>query len=159
MLGFYIDRRRQETGLNNRELYTLLRSEIGHDINLCPLSNVIFPYYDSKAIRLNNEIIRVWSKCDPSEFGLTKVDSGQYVSDDYVFYRGIAYRRDELNLVRCPVCNDEVPDSSIDQTDNCCERCLENKYKIHNYSTRVPELLTFKAKGVKPGVDPLILVS
>lgn len=157
MLGFYIDRRRQETGLNNRELYTLLRSEIGHDINLCPLSNVIFPYYDSKAIRLNNEIIRVWSKCEPREFGLTKVDSGQYVSDDYVFYRGIAYRRDELNLVRCPVCNDEVPDSSIDQTDNCCERCVENKYKIHNYSTRVPELLTFKAKGVKPGVDPLYM--
>lgn len=53
------------------------------------------------------------------------------------------------SLCTCPTCNRDVPHSMVQEFDEC-KRCAENTYKIHNYSTRVPDLLSFKAKKVRP---------
>jgi hypothetical protein len=55
----------------------------------------------------------------------------------------------------CPCCGNEVPLGYMeDDPDNegaqICHSCTESTYQIHGYTTRVPDLLKFKAKKVTP---------
>jgi len=71
-----------------------------------------------------------------------------WVHESQVMYRGRAYNRESLQMQLCPECNNEVPAEGFDE--GVCWHCLQNRYKIHSYSTKVPSLLRFKAKNVKP---------
>lgn len=161
MLQFYKEYVAQETNLEGQALFNAIKARLGGtcDLFCCPLSKQIEPTYKGRNILFNNNHMKVLANLTLSAYGLQAVSgySNTFVSDDYIFWRDRAYLRSELTLIRCPCCNNEVPDETIDQEEQACEACVENRYKIHSYSTRVPTLLSFKAKNVKPNVDPVYL--
>jgi hypothetical protein len=71
-----------------------------------------------------------------------------WIHESQIMYRGRAYNRDSLEMQHCPECGNDAPVEGFD--DGVCWNCNQNRYKIHSYSTKVPSLLKFKAKNVKP---------
>jgi hypothetical protein len=71
-----------------------------------------------------------------------------YCIDTEFIHDGRIYLIAEHSVVQCPVCNANALDSSV--SEDGCPTCLVGLTKIHSYSTRVPELLKFKAKKVTP---------
>lgn len=67
---------------------------------------------------------------------------------DEILIHGAIFNRNDVVMGICPVCNNEFPEQLI--TDGECIKCSGNRYKIHNYSAKAPDLLTFKAKKVMP---------
>jgi hypothetical protein len=65
-----------------------------------------------------------------------------------IIIHGAIFNRNDVVMGICPVCNNEFPEQLI--TDGECIKCSANRYKIHNYSAKAPDLLTFKAKKVMP---------
>jgi hypothetical protein len=117
----------------------------------CHLTHKVFPYYMGRAYEFSCGIRQVYNNFSPSDCGYTRHERGHgyvYLLDDECIIQGRIYKRSEVTMCECPVCHREVPDLSI--IDGACHKCNENLYKIHNYSTKVPELLKFKAKNVKP---------
>lgn len=90
--------------------------------------------------------------CVPSNYGYTRDEESNgtsiWLQPNEVLFQNRVYDRSTLVMSPCPVCGTSVPQESI--IDDACFKCNENKYKIHSYSTRVPSLLKFKAKNVKP---------
>lgn len=75
--------------------------------------------------------------------------SGTYINTETeIIYQGNIYLKTELELEACPSCGLSV--QSRDRLDDGCVHCMKELSKIHNYSTRVPSLLKFKATKVKP---------
>lgn len=69
-------------------------------------------------------------------------------TDTELVYNGAIYLRSELSLSHCHACGAEHITSAI--TEDGCPTCLKDIGKIHSYSTKVPELLKFKATKVTP---------
>lgn len=117
----------------------------------CHLTGGVFHYYLGRSYEFSCGIRQVHGSCSPSDYGYTRHERSHsyiFLLDDEVMIQGRVYKRSEVTMCECPVCQREVPDLSI--IDGACHKCNENLYKIHNYSTKVPELLKFKAKNVKP---------
>jgi hypothetical protein len=66
--------------------------------------------------------------------------------DQYVWNRAVYSR--VTGTTECPCCNTTVPSQAFNTETNECIKCESRHYEIHNYSTRVPSLLKFKAKKV-----------
>lgn len=58
------------------------------------------------------------------------------------------YLKTELDLRHCHICNAEHIADNI--SEDGCPSCLKDLTKVHSYSTKVPDLLKFKATKVKP---------
>lgn len=117
----------------------------------CHVTGGVFPYYLGRGYEFSCGIRQIHGSCSPSDYGFFRHERGHgyiFLRDDECLIQGRVYKRDEVTMCECPVCQREVPDLSI--IDGACYKCNENLYKIHNYSTKVPELLKFKAKNVKP---------
>ena len=117
----------------------------------CHLTGAVLPYYMGRGYEFSCGIRQINAALSPTDFGYTRHEKGHgyvFLLDDECIIQGRIYKRSEVNMCECPVCHREVPDLSI--IDGACHKCNENLYKIHNYSTKVPELLKFKAKYVKP---------
>jgi hypothetical protein len=71
-----------------------------------------------------------------------------WLTADEVVLHGQVFNRNEITMDTCPVCGNEYPSPLI--IDGECVKCSSNRYKIHNYSAKAPELLKFKAKKVMP---------
>ena len=71
-----------------------------------------------------------------------------WLTADEVVIHGQIFNRNEVTMEVCPVCSNEYPSQLI--VDGECVKCSANRYKIHNYSAKAPDLLTFKAKKVMP---------
>lgn len=125
------------------------------DIFRCSLTYKWYPDYLRTPKKLGNDFKYVHWTVNPADYGWIAVngESDWFIKPSQIIHRGRVYDRDELVLTQCPQCNNEVVQS--DMVDGICRECHDNKYKIHSYSTRVPSLLKFKAKNVKPGVEPL----
>ena len=117
----------------------------------CHLTGAVLPYYMGRAYEFSCGIRHIATNLAPADYGYTRHERGHgyvFLLDDECMIQGRVYKRSEVVMCECPVCHREVPDLSI--IDGACHKCNENLYKIHNYSTKVPELLKFKAKNVKP---------
>lgn len=117
----------------------------------CYITGKVFPYYMGRAYQFSCGVRQVYGALSPMDFGYSRHELRHdyiYLTDEEIVIEGRVYKRSEVAMCECPVCHREVPDQSI--IDGACLKCNENLYKIHNYSTKVPELLKFKAKNVKP---------
>ena len=117
----------------------------------CHLTGTVLPYYLGRNYEFSAGIRMINGALSPTDYGFSRHEYRHgyiFLRDDECFIQGRVYKRDEVTMCECPVCLNEVPDLSI--IDGACFKCNENLYKIHSYSTKVPELLKFKAKNVKP---------
>ena len=86
---------------------------------------------------------------DATESFLRYRTSNYYiVPETEVVYDSTIYLRSEIVLEHCSVCNAEHLAQLL--SSDGCPTCLRDQDKIHNYSTKVPDLLKFKATKVKP---------
>lgn len=75
----------------------------------------------------------------------------QILLDQYhmIYETGHVIRKEALTSKKtCSCCNKVLPTVLFEDPDVCVV-CEESRYKIHNYTTRVEQLLSFKAKKVK----------
>jgi hypothetical protein len=138
--------------LTNEQVATYLQTNFGIEglIN-CFLSNKIYPFYFMKHENFGGEYKHYLMTLDPTDFNYNRQShdhTAMWLRQDQIYYRGRAYNRDTLQMQHCPECDQDAPAEGFD--DGVCWSCLQNRYKIHNYSTRAPSLLKFKAKNVKP---------
>ena len=86
---------------------------------------------------------------DPVIYGYTFNERYEiWLKADQFYHDGQVYNRSEVSIATCSSCNNEsVTDLMID---GVCHHCLDDSFKIHNYSTRVEGMLKFKATRVRP---------
>lgn len=133
-----------------------IRSVLLNRVVICHLTGKLlisgqFSYY-----KLDNKEVAIDRKIDIKKYKLKLVRDFYLVRHTQILYGDRVYDKGE-GTCKCPECNEEVPTQAIEPEDGICYKCLEKHYKIHNYSTRVPELLKFKAKNVKPREVPIYL--
>jgi hypothetical protein len=129
-----------------------LRNTRGIEVFKCYLTNEIMGDYFKREYNFANSSQTCNSTLTPSNFGYFRDEKRNgtsiWLKPNEVLFDDRVYDRSTLVMTTCPVCGTSVPQQSI--IDDACFKCNENKYKIHSYSTRVPSLLKFKAKNVKP---------
>lgn len=92
---------------------------------------------------------------DLSQYDLRR-DGGFLLHDNEVIWNDEVHDITQ-GVCECPTCNQTVPRTAIVAPSTECTRCEKLHYKIHNYSTKVPDLLKFKATNVKPKQEPLYM--
>ena len=122
------------------------------DVFKCHLTNEILGSYYQRDYKFSGGYKSCNVLCTPSSYGYTRDEESNgtsiWLQPDEVLFDDRVYDRSTLVMSDCPICGTSVPQQSI--IDDACFKCNESKYKIHSYSTRVPSLLKFKAKNVKP---------
>ena len=83
-----------------------------------------------------------------AKLGLKYQDGFIYAEHQYVWNKKIWNTED--GSITCPCCKDKVPKLAYNKETKECEKCETRHFEIHSYSTRVPQLLKFKAHKVKP---------
>jgi len=86
---------------------------------------------------------------DPRLYGYTFNERHDiWLTSDQFYHSGNVWNRNEVDIVECTQCgNESVSELCID---GVCSNCLDATFKIHNYSTRVENMLKFKATRVRP---------
>ena len=137
--------------LSSSDVNVLLRDK-GLDTFVCVFSDQVAPsYYRDRATFSNG---RKEYHC-----GIKLTDYGYHperdstlghvwLKDDEILIHGSIFNSNDVTFARCPICDNEFPEQLI--TDGECIKCSANRYKIHSYSAKAPDLLTFKAKKVMP---------
>jgi hypothetical protein len=125
------------------------------DIRICILSGQIGERHKYSLYRYDDGQYFVHNDLDVSEYNLT-LEGNYLLYPNQIIYGDRIFDVEEGSCT-CATCNNVVPRLSVDTETGDCHVCEENKYKIHNYSTKVPDLLKFKAKNVKPNKEPIYL--
>ena len=86
---------------------------------------------------------------DPRLYGYTFNEIHDiWITPKQFYHSGEIWNRNEVDIVECTQCgNESVSELCID---GVCSTCLDASFKIHNYSTRVENMLKFKATRVRP---------
>lgn len=86
---------------------------------------------------------------DPVDYGYLFNDHHDiWLKPEQFYHDGNIYNRDEVDIETCTNCgNETVTELMINKV---CHHCLDASFKIHNYSTRVEQMLKFKATRVRP---------
>jgi len=103
-----------------------------------------------KRVRLGDtEWQYIHKSTDPTDYGYLFNDRYDiWLKPEQFFHDGHVYNRDEVDIDTCSNCgNETVTELMIDKV---CHHCLDASFKLHNYSTRVENMLKFKATRVKP---------
>ena len=103
-----------------------------------------------KRVRLGStEWEHIHKTTDPIDYGYLFNDRYDiWLKPEQFFHDGHIYNRSEVEIDTCNNCgNETVTELMIDKV---CHHCLDASFKIHNYSTRVENMLRFKATRVKP---------
>ena len=103
-----------------------------------------------KRVRLGDtEWQYIHKDTDPIDYGYRFNDRYDiWLKPEQFFHDGNVYNRDEVDIETCTNCgNESVTELMIDKV---CHHCLDATYKLHNYSTRVENMLKFKATRVRP---------
>lgn len=132
-----------------------LKSSINGVLRICLLTGTMDHRNRMSHATYQNENVCIYN--------LTHINLNDYnltLHGDYLLHPNEMVWNDEVHDISqgtctCPTCNSEVPRTAIIAPSIECTRCEKQHYKIHNYSTRVPDLLKFKAKNVKPKQEPL----
>lgn len=125
-------------------------------IRICKVSGKVnfSTYFTRSIINLRGEIIIRDIDLETYGYKYSKLHN-TWMKPDTAVFKNRVYKAAE-NRKKCQCCLDETPESLMDSDDECVF-CAEQAYEIHNYSTRAPSLLKFKASKVKPKEDPLYL--
>ena len=93
--------------------------------------------------------VEIHKNTDPRLYGYVFHERNDiWLKPDQFYHNGEVYNRDEVDIVECSQCHHEsVSELCID---GVCHQCLDSSFKIHNYTTRVEQLLKFKATKVRP---------
>jgi hypothetical protein len=138
----------------NQDVLSYLKTNYGIDnLRVCFLSNEIILRNLEIYGNFGGNTEQYYYSLNPHDFGYreARYEHGHahtWLHETQVMFRGRAYTRDSLVMQHCPECGNESPAEGFN--DGACWHCNDNRYKIHSYSTKVPTLLRFKAKNVKP---------
>ena len=136
----------------NNEVIDHLKTCFGiNGLYTCFLTSVIYHEEEMRYDNFGGEYKHYHYTLNPEDYGYNQDRStghGFWIHESEIFYRGRTYKRATLVMQQCPECNTESPSEGFDE--GICWECLQKRYKIHNYSTKVPTLLKFKAKKVQP---------
>ena len=139
--------------LQNKYEYNLVRNEIRYDISKLQWIDSSFGSW----IKTRLSIFLATSPTTTMQRFNLELNNPRQRYNPYLFYidptteivyDGEIYLRRELDLVTCPECNREV--QQRERVEEGCVHCMKELSKVHNYSTKVPDLLKFKATKVKP---------
>lgn len=114
------------------------------------LTNEFYVDGTQKRVRLGTQgWVHIHKLTDPIEYGYRFNDRYDiWLTPEQFFHDGNVYNRAEVDIVECRTCGHEsVSELTVD---GVCHHCLDASYKIHNYSTRVEQMLKFKATRVRP---------
>lgn len=103
-----------------------------------------------KRIRLGSTGWQVIHKStDPIDYGyLFNERYDIWLTPEQFYHSGEVYNRNEVDIETCSSCgNESVTELMINKV---CHNCLDSSFKLHNYSTRVENILKFKATHVRP---------
>jgi hypothetical protein len=103
-----------------------------------------------RRIRLgSSQWTEIHKSTDPRLYGYTFNERYDiWLTSEQFYHGGEIYNRSEVDIVECSQChNESVSELCID---GVCHHCLDSSFKIHNYSTRVEQMLRFKATKVRP---------
>ena len=103
-----------------------------------------------KRVRIGSlEWKHIHKSTDPINYGYLFNDRHDiWLKPEQFYHDGNIYNRDEVDIETCTNCgNETVTELMINKV---CHHCLDASFKIHNYSTRVEQLLKFKATRVRP---------
>ena len=114
------------------------------------LTNQWYVDGSQRRVRLGSlEWSYIHKSTDPIQYGYTWNERSEvWVTPEQFFHNGNFYNRNEVNIVECSQCGTETVDELT--IDGVCHNCLDESFKIHNYSTRVEGMLKFKATKVRP---------
>lgn len=127
----------------------ILLNNFGNNLICCYLTGKILIGADCTYERLSGVHRYVARNVNPTDYGYTYTSNGNYLLEGEYIYNSKVYKVADGHT-NCPCCGKDVPSALFDKEENMCFICIDNIYKIHNYSTRVPSLLQFKAKRVTP---------
>jgi hypothetical protein len=105
---------------------------------------------EQRRVRLGSTTwTQIHKNTDPRQYGYTFNERYDvWLKPDQFFHDNQIWNRSEVDIVTCTNCgNETVSDLTID---GVCHHCLDASFKIHNYTTRVEQMLKFKATRVKP---------
>lgn len=75
---------------------------------------------------------------------------GVYLKENEMIIDNQVITLDNVEYRHCSCCNRDLPTQLFDGDSTTCITCEAAQYTIHSYSTRAEQLLSFKAKKVKP---------
>ena len=103
-----------------------------------------------KRVRLGStEWEHIHKLTDPIDYGYLFNDRHDiWLKPEQFFHDGNIYNRGEVDIETCTNCGNETVTELM--VNKVCHHCLDASYKLHNYSTRVENMLKFKATRVKP---------
>ena len=103
-----------------------------------------------KRVRLGStEWEHIHRLTDPIDYGYLFNDRHDiWLKPEQFFHDGNIYNRGEVDIETCTNCGNETVTELM--VNKVCHHCLDASYKLHNYSTRVENMLKFKATRVKP---------
>ena len=130
------------------EVNKFLKNMGCRNVRLCFLTGQIITSHEWHNEMVGGERIFYQRDLDLTDYNYTYHD-GHWLRPDEALCRGWVYNTVTDTISSCPTCGGLTPASMIASLGEC-KACADESYKIHNYSTRVPGLLSFKAKKVKP---------
>lgn len=133
----------------NTWMFSHLPSKLQQRLKVCAITGVFAN--TSRLRRSNVSGAQVWvhGEVDFSTHGYTRTDNIWHLSTEVVYNRQVYLIAD--GFTTCPNCDrDHVPTHDIDENTGHCSVCSSSAYEVHSYSTRVPNILKFKAKKVTP---------
>lgn len=117
-------------------------------LRFCTLSQQFKFYHETIFLNIRGIHCYVDRNLNLSNLGYILTDEIYHFEHEFVYDNNI-YPRDTPTC-RCTTCRrDGIPSALIDDEGECSE-CNKNKYRIHSYLTRVPDLLGFKSKKTTP---------
>jgi len=128
-----------------------LPSKLSRRFKVCCLTGQYLLGGAFQKVNIRNTFYYITNGVSLADHGYIRHSDGNiwHTDDDVVFNRQVFPR--SAGVCTCPSCGrDDVPVGAIDSFTTHCTICSSAAYKVHSYSTRVPNLLKFKAKKVTP---------
>lgn len=133
---------------HKEELNELISCGLSSRIGVCVLTGEYKITDNLRSFYLDNQVIKCSRDVVLSDYNLT-LDGRHLLWPNQYLYDGVVYDESE-GKVDCPCCTRSVPRSAFNTETQECIKCESRHYQIHNYSTKVPQILKFKATKVKP---------
>jgi hypothetical protein len=132
----------------NAYIQNHLPSKLQMRLKVCVMTGVFGTAATHRRANISGTQYWVNNNTDLNSLGYRRHDSGAiwYLPTEYVYDRNVYLHAD--GTVHCPNCENDVPTHAIDEGTGHCTVCSSHAYQVHSYSTRVPNLLKFKAKKV-----------
>lgn len=126
----------------------LVANGLNSRINVCCLTGKYGRDSFFRTYIYENKQVKVHQETDVSKYHL-QVDNRFLLHPNQYVWNNKIYNEED-GACKCPECGEKVPKLAYNKETKQCIRCETRHYEIHSYSTKVPQLLKFKATKVKP---------